>query len=85
LLPAVLIASTLVVGAAVTALAATDSPPPPTTVSCGDGRDWVIVQPAGSWQSLASSPLPRSSSVKLIGCLDLSQLPDPSQPRDSRG
>jgi hypothetical protein len=89
LLPAALLASALVIGTAVTALAATGSPAGAqlTVVNCDNGREWVSVRPAsagtlglaGQWRSTTATP---AGAAAVTGCVDLSQLPPET---DSRG
>jgi hypothetical protein len=88
LLPAALLASALVIGTAVTALAATDAPAQMTVINCTNGRDWVVVRPAatgitqaGQWRS-ASGVTATPAGATVTGCVDLSHLPEQT---DSRG
>jgi hypothetical protein len=85
LVPAALLASGLVVATAATVLAATERPAPVTAQSCGDGREWVIVQPqvitAGSWRAADSAP----AGASLAGCVDTSRLPAETPTSDARG
>jgi hypothetical protein len=83
LLPRAVVASGLVVAAAVTVLAATARPSPASTQSCSAGRSWVSVQPvvlvATDWPSVQHShPL-------LTGCLDTRKLVPAAPQTDSRG
>jgi hypothetical protein len=89
LLPAALLASALVIGTAVTALAATNSPAPLTVSTCDNGRDWVTVRPAsigmtqaGQWRSASGLGATAAGAASVTGCVDLSQLPETT---DSRG
>lgn len=83
-MPAALLASALVVTTAGTVLAAIDRPAPATAQSCGDGREWVTVQPlsltTSGWRS---AEVPAGAS--LAGCVDTSRLPDQTEQSDPRG
>lgn len=87
LVPAALLASALVVASAATVLVAIDRPAPATAQSCGDGREWVTVQPevltAGVWR--AKTQVADPAGAALAGCVDISRLPDVSQSSDARG
>jgi hypothetical protein len=86
-MPAALLASGLVVAAAVTVLVATGPSAPSTAQSCSAGREWVtvtvqpLVVPAGAWRSAQPPP----AGASLAGCVDTSQLPDTTQTTDARG
>jgi hypothetical protein len=94
LLPAALLASALVIGTAVTALAATGSPADAqrTVVTCDNGREWVSVRPAsttpgaigmaGQWRPATAGSTAPAGAAAVTGCVDLSQLPPET---DSRG
>jgi hypothetical protein len=88
LLPAALLASALVIGTAVTALAATDSSTQMTVINCTNGRDWVVVRPAaaiteaGNWRSASGLTATPAGAAAVTGCVDLSHLPETT---DTRG
>jgi hypothetical protein len=87
LVPAALLASGLVVASAATVLVAVERPAPATAQSCGDGREWVTVQPemrtAGDWRP--KSQVADPAGVELAGCVDTSRLPDVTKASDARG
>lgn len=83
LLPAALLASTLVVGAAGGVLAATGGSDAPTPNACADGSEFVTVRPViedTQWKPA------RTAGPALAGCVDSDRLekaaePTPTNPR----
>jgi hypothetical protein len=87
LLPGALVASGLVIAAAVTTLAATAGPARQSVQTCAAGQDWVTVNQVvvgiSDWMPARAAGA-HPAGPTLAGCVDTRQL-GPKRQTDSRG